>query len=199
MKFSSKGKYLLLSKILFLLFILTSSNFIYAQDSTDLADRTVWAWDEINKSSQATFKVSNRDERIVKNSIFLSTLTREASKVYKLSDGNSTLFVAIPRVFDTKEDKYISSIISVKVEVKEPGSTIILLEDFSASYNIFRESFSRLLLQQEIPKKYVTKIDVELLSVNPDELKLTLSGGDYGDATLIFTTASATPEIVIHN
>jgi len=168
--------------------------FMQAQNNDLLASKIIWTFGTNDKS----IELSEGTIVNIDNSPFLRVLTNGANQIVRISNNDTIVCITIPRLEDLESGRTIAQIRSVKMVLDGSEDGVSYIDEYNVNRTLFEDAYLQSILKQESPRRYVNQISMVLISSNPEKLQLTLTGGSYGDATLIYNPTSATPEIFIH-
>jgi len=182
--------------ILFCCWLLLSYTSL-AQDVIDIEDRLAWEYNSDEpKSYMISLTPGVKINSQYSNVPFLRIFTSGAwDRIVRLNFENTILLVGIPE-YDPKLNKS-HLIYSMRYSYEEATETYIALDECSTEgVLIFGEEVTQDILMQLPRKPFFKELDATIYATSPEELHIELREGDYGNATLIYTTQSATPEII---
>jgi len=170
-----------------------------AQQVIDIEDRLAW---KPNKALPKDFTVALSPSLKINTlhvskkvpSIFLF-VSRPHQHVVRLTLGDTVLLVGIP--YFSLSHSGLSRIYSARYALTDEKIMFYQLEISDIHSGVlFPETVKRQTISEVLNSPFFRSLEPTIYATEPEELHINLYGGDFGDATLIYTAQSATPEII---
>ena len=151
------------------------------------------------KSKTITVNEFQRKKVVVKNNPWLSVLADGAEQILRLTKCDTIILISIPQIDNVQLPHMIQHLTSIRMLLDNSSIGATYIDEFVIGPTTFGEKFFELARDQTSTRgHYAEHIQIQVLSNDPEAIQIELTGGPYGDMTLIYTADSPIPEITIH-